>query len=540
MVSSKRFSFLFLVLLTCILLFILGFRYNAHAQSPDGKWSNFINISNTPTSSTYPCIVADKAGNVHVLWSEDVDGKVRNLLNNPDGTPAFDINGNRINYLTQSGNTLYYSRWDGKKWSDPVDVQISPTGILEYPAAAIDGDGTLHVIWVQTVSERASLYYSHVPVGEAEMARKWENPIVLAGQVLLANYPADIKIDSTGKIHIIFSQLGETPGLYSINSTDGGKSWSTPLRMYQTYDPNGSAEGVSPVRLFVDEKNRLHATWTRFGISGNGNAIYYSQSQDLGETWTAPVEIMSVKLGWYETDWLSIGVVGDEIHLVWEGGEIAYLNERISHNGGQTWDSSNQILPKLVGENGFANLMLDSSNQMHMIVVLRGDGFTLSNGVWYSTWDGSNWSEPILLGTMDPNLYNTAGQLNEEELTNDLKGSFTGNGIRYPQAVMVNGNTLVFVVVNEWDGDIWSSHTTLPVPEIHPQAYLLTSPVPTTAEPTSTKVVQSIPTKEIIQPAVQAPSIASTNQNIYIYLSVAPVLLLIIFVMVIVYIKKRI
>ena len=540
MMSSKHFSLLILILLPCIILFVPGFRYNAYAQSPDGKWSNFINISNTPTSSTYPCIVADKAGNVHVLWSEDVEGEVRNLLNNPDGTPAFDINGNRINYLTQSGNTLYYTRWDGEKWVDPVDVQIIPTGILEYPAADIDGDGTLHVIWVQTVTERASLYYSHVPVGEAEMARKWEKPIVLADQVLFSYYPADIKIDSTGIIHIIYSQLGEDPGLYSIDSTNGGNSWSTPVRLYQTYDPNGRAEGVSPVRLYIDAKNRLHATWTRYGSSGNGNAIYYSQSQDQGETWTTSLEVMSVKPGWYETDWLSIGVIGDEIHLVWEGGEIAYLNERISHNGGLTWGPSQQILPNLRGENGFANLIVDSANQMHMFVVLRGDGFTLSNGVWYSTWDGVSWGEPILLGTMDPNLYNTAGQLNAEELTSKLRGSFTGNGIRYPQAVMVNGNIVLLVVVNEWDGEIWSTHTTLHVPEIPPQAYMLSSPIATAAEPTSTKVVQSIPTEENIQEVVQSPSISSVNQNNYIYLSLAPALLLIISVIIIAYIKKRV
>jgi len=45
------------------------------------------------------------------------------------------------------------------------------------------------------------------------------------------------------------------------------------------------------------------------------------------------------------------------------------LNERISLDGGQSWGANQRILPNLVGENGFANLVVDSSNQMHMLVV---------------------------------------------------------------------------------------------------------------------------------------------------------------------------
>ena len=67
----------------------------ARAQNPGGNWTDFVNISQTATASTFPCIIADAAGNVHVLWSEDVGGRTKNLSSNRDGTPELDSRATR-------------------------------------------------------------------------------------------------------------------------------------------------------------------------------------------------------------------------------------------------------------------------------------------------------------------------------------------------------------------------------------------------------------------------------------------------------------
>jgi len=72
------------------------------------------------------------------------------------------------------------------------------------------------------------------------------------------------------------------------------------------------------MRIITDLKNRLHVTWTLYGEEGNGIAIYYSQSLDNGKTWSKPFEVAAWRPGWYETDWLVSGVLGDEIHLIWK------------------------------------------------------------------------------------------------------------------------------------------------------------------------------------------------------------------------------
>lgn len=515
--------------LILILSWLLIDTHSVSAQSTGGTWSDFVNITNTPTSSTYPCIVADKSGNVHVFWTEAVGGVVRNLIYNNDGVLQFDPRGNPINMLTETGNTLYYTRWDGKAWLEPLDIQVSPAGNIGYPASAVDSKGIIHTIWIQSVGAEASLLYSYVSVSDAMTAQAWSKPVVLSENLLYNYYPLDIGIDSADRIHVAFSKLGENPGVYIINSSDGGASWSEGQLVYRTYDPDGKIEGGVPIRLYADDKQRLHMTWTRFNQSGNGDAIYYAQSVDFGETWTDPIEIAVRQNGWYEVDWLSTGVIGDEIHLIWEGGSIAFINEVISVDGGKTWGETHQILPNLVGENGFANLVVDGSNRLRMLVVKRGDGGTLSHGIWYTTWTNDTWDTPILLGTNISDLYSTAAGMPQDELTAKLKGTFTGNGLRYQQSTIVNGNELFVVVVNEWDGEIWSSHTTFPGITVPGQAYP-TQQVHTTADPTPTNHAITPMTNNIsittTTPINTTPPRHETNSTFYILISTIPVFLL--------------
>jgi hypothetical protein len=506
----------------CLELFMLP--PTVLAQSPDNGWTAFVNISNTPTASTNPCIVADAAGNVHVLWSEDEGGRTRNLAFNRDGSPELDSRGKQIDYLTDAGNRLYYTRWDGEKWYDPIDVQINLNGELENQEAAVDPRGILHVVWTASEGQQAKLYYSQVQASKAESAHEWSEPTMLAESVLYAYYPMRIVTDSTGGIHIIYSQVGAEPGAYVINSFDGGNTWSAPT---QLYDTTGGEEGVSTMGLVADGKDRLHATWSRYDAGGNGKGIYYSQSRDLGRTWSRPLEVAVWQRDWYEVDWLTVGVVEDEIHLVWEGSaDVAALNERISPDGGLTWSQPRRILPKLVGENGFSNLLVDSANQLHMFVVLRGDASAIAQGVWYTAWEKDYWQDPILLGVPNTGLYSQLSQLSPSSLREMMRGALTGNGLRYQQAAIVNGNQLFVVVVNEWDGDIWSSHTTLAVPSIRAKPY----PQPTaTPAPTSTPMTRTVPTPTLVARAPLSEALVkSASAGDPILIGVLPVLLLIV------------
>jgi hypothetical protein len=387
---------------------------------------------------------------------------------------------------------------------------VNSAGLIEYPRAAVDQDGILHVVWGATEGQSVRIVYSRVPAINAVQNQEWSAPVVLVEQSLAAYYPFDIAVDSNGGVHLLYFQLGENPGVFVMNSSDGGGTWSSPIQLYQTQDPTGNGEGVSPTSLYIDEKNRMHATWTRYDTTGNGKAVYYAQSTDFGDTWSQPFEVAKWQPGWYETDWLSTGVVGDEIHLSWEGGEVAYQNERISRDGGHTWSENQIILPNLVGENGFANYVVDSANLLHLLVVKRADPNSFAQGVWHTSWDEDHWNDPVLLGTRNLLLYEKASKLDPQSLETITRGTFTGNGLRYQMSAIVNGNQLFVVVVNEFDGEIWSTHTTLDAPYIPPKAY----PMPaaqTDVPPSATPQITAAPTVQPEEALSATPPIQSVE-----------------------------
>lgn len=501
-------------------IFLLGWLSSDQAVIPSALaqqngWSEVENISQTPTASAYPCITSDKAGYVHVLWSEDIGGITQNLDFLSNGSPNLDPWGNQINRLIDLGPTLYYTRWDGSTWLEPVDVQYNsfPQGDITFPEAVVDPDGYLHTVWVSTQAEFAFLSYSQALASSAESARTWTKEVVLANNILNAYYPIDIAADHSGGLHIIYSQIGQTPGVYTINSFDGGNTWSAPINLYRTYDARGLQEGTSQVRLEVDNKNRMHASWTRYGAGGNGKAIYYAQSQDQGQTWTKPFEVAEWQPGWYEVDWLSVGVIDDEIHLIWEGNAtIALIFERISKDGGETWSRPKQIFQKLRGENGFTDLVVDSSGRLNLVFTKRSSDQT--HGIWYSTWETTHWADPTVLGSDNPNLYGSLDFLSDADLVS-IERSLLGRAVRYQKSTIVNGNELFVVFANEWGGEILSSHTLLSTPRIEPEPYPTAVNLNvTTATPTSPYVQPAVIETSLLLDTPQQRSDTSPSRNI--------------------------
>ena len=94
----------------------------AAAQSVSVAWSQPIRLTNPEIQSWSPTIASDLAGNVHVLWPQTM------LTGAPTGM----------------GDTLYYARWDGEKWTTPSDVLVSPGNLgAEMPDIAVTPDGIL-------------------------------------------------------------------------------------------------------------------------------------------------------------------------------------------------------------------------------------------------------------------------------------------------------------------------------------------------------------------------------------------------------------
>ena len=359
-------------LLTIAVLSIMSPCGSALAQNPTGEvqWSEPVNLSNTSTSSAFPAVATDQYGNVHVFWSEDVDGELY-----PGDRPP------------NAGHAIYYTRWDGASWSPTVDVIYNANETLSYPSSTVDKDSIIHLV----AGGFGGLYYSHALALSATSAHAWTEATVIAHA--RGDAPCLI-VDTSGVLRLLYSQWEDTTdnygdgNVYYIGSTDKGQTWSEPVQVSEEFQPETSV--ASNPRLVMDGRGRLHAVWTR-GTAPTwfGGSVHYARSDDGGQTWSIPLEIDKQRDG-YGVNAGNIVVSGDdEVHLVWMCGKLAYRCHQWSSDGGQTWISRQQLFGALNSLAGWDTLAVDADGVPYWVIQLR-----YPEAMYYTYWDGEAWRNP--------------------------------------------------------------------------------------------------------------------------------------------------
>jgi hypothetical protein len=429
------------------------------AQSPLVHWSVPTDISNTPYSSAYPAIVADNFGYVHVLWSVDTNGQ-------PLGPhdPSY------------SGNTIFYTRWTGSAWTEPVDVlYLSDDPVATYVSVAVDKDGYLHAVWTGTTN----IYYSKAPVWQAESAHAWSPPAVITTNSARSAWESSIAVDNAGALHIVYATRGSDAGVYHVESTDGGATWSSPTKISQPFDSLETS--FSRVKIISDSAGRLHAVWDTTNIDGFGQSIYYARSVDNGVTWADATQMAYLNPGDFDVGWPYIAVVGaDELHLIYNAAANVGRWERISRDGGTTWSQAQFIIPEMEGINGYTIPLVDGNGQLHLIIDMRPSA-TQKVGIYYSDWQGDRWS-PVVPLTNDGPMAETA---------------------HYVAATVLSGDEIHVVWNQVRGGEIWHIQGTLDA----------VKPLPTWALPTLAPTSTPTPTALAISSPIAAPVYPPLSQT---------------------------
>jgi hypothetical protein len=157
-------------------------------------WSEPFNVSNSPTSSNHPAIVADAYGYVHAFWSENMDGETI-----------------RADQLATQGNMILYRRWDEQAWSEPVDIlAVAGDTLADFPAAMVDSNNRLHLVWTGLTRQ----YYSSAPAAEAYSPRAWSRPETFSWGSARSRWESDAAVDGEGKVHIAYAERGEWAGVF--------------------------------------------------------------------------------------------------------------------------------------------------------------------------------------------------------------------------------------------------------------------------------------------------------------------------------------
>ena len=108
---------------------------------------------------------------------------------------------------------------------------------------------------------------------------------------------AELAVDSAGNVHLAYAnfygdeEYEEATGIYHVQSTDRGVSWSAPIQLDADILPN-----LAPQRLDfgIDGAGNLHAVWSYIDLELTGipqTWVRYANSFDGGRTWSVPFTI---------------------------------------------------------------------------------------------------------------------------------------------------------------------------------------------------------------------------------------------------------
>jgi hypothetical protein len=458
------------------------------AQTGTISWQRPVNLSNSPESSGRPAIVADNHGYVHVFWSEDVGGK--SILNIP-------------NALIRNGDTIFYTRWDGASWTQPIDILFVPGDpVAEYVAAIVDKENQIHLVW----TGYSNFYYSTAPAWQAHLAHSWRTPVVVATGSARSQWESDIVVDASGNIHIAYATGGDDAGVYHVLSTDGGASWQTPTRLSAALDELETS--FANVRIIADGAQRLHVIWQTNEAEGFGQGIYYTRSVDEGRAWSAPVRMAYKDPGEYGVTFPSIASVGEsELHLIYVDGpwHIGRYH-RISRDGGETWSEPNHVFTDFEGINGYPIFLVDGNGGLHLVITWRTR--TQIGGTYYARWLGTTWS-PMELAVPETDQW---------------------PGAHWTAATMRLGNEIHIVFNTNFSdkaGEIW--HTRGSIPDVPP---VTAAPIPVvetraSASPTAPATRVPVATSEWRSDDLAGSPLLTASENLSALVWMIPLLVLI-------------
>lgn len=391
-----------------------------HAQTP-GRWLPPEQIYQTSGFIDAPKLVADNYGTVHLFWRESPES-VGGVASGPE--------------------LVYYARANGGFWSQPVDVVAM--SLAASPAAAVDGDGIMNLIWR---GPNATLYYASAPVAEATNVRAW-SPVEAVAD---ANLNAGITSGADGLVHMAFPGLDASGVFYTrYDPAQGG--WLDPVNITTAAQRSASADFA---RIAEGPDGTLHVVWSEFRLpeAWPPTGVYYSRSTDGGNTWRQAEQLAGELM-----DQINVTAgEGGRVDVAWNGAVgTGGRYHRTSADNGETWSPPTAVVPAgKGGTEGPPQLVIDSAGTLHLLTTFDGCA-------WYAARRQGAWSEPECISGREA----TASRFMEQ-----------------PALALVNGHELHAVF---WDDRARLWHTTMETGAPPLLAVLPAPPAPATALPVAT------------------------------------------------------
>jgi hypothetical protein len=423
-------------------------------------------------------------------------------------------------------SAIYYRQWSLQRgWTRPNDIILPPReGTITPLDVYLDQNGVAHLIFFAGQSGvEGAIYYTRAPLALAAEARSWMRPVVLDDR---AGPAAAAVISSDGATRLIIIYVGRSggQGIYEVDSDDLGETWSAPAAIYLI---NREGYVSNQVRSLYDHAGKLHAAWTIIDPTGLGEEVLYSGKEPNSEQWSRPFVLGKREADDLATDAVSIVEYnGELIAMYLDGSPPPAQHLRRSTDGGNTWSQPVRSF-RQAGGNGPAVMLQDSTGTLHIILASRIDALGIA-GMWHGTWLGGRWSELDMISARTPQEAMAIGSYIET------------NQAHSPTAVMSQGN----VILASWWHNVRTpppagySYLSLDVPE----SALVQLPVPDNTSDQqpltsgSTEVAAVTPAPAMTplnQTSSSAPNSAGLGTGEVIMLGLVPTTLLILSIVVI-------
>jgi len=279
----------------------------AYLERCSNYFSGF-DVSNTSNGSDW--------GSVHYLNGSSVDKEAI----------TFDSTGRLYAAWNEGRGELGVTSSDdgGATWRTPfVNPEDDPNptaGALLGAIVATSANGTVYLTWWNQISR--NIYFDWSWNGGVT----WNRDVRVnyaGGSAAARDAKPAMNVDRTsGTIYVAWAgrALG-SDDVFAAASTDGGRTWSARQRIN---DDTGSATQYM-VDLAVDPAGTVHAAWED-NRTGNWN-IFYSNSSDGGQTWTTNLRVSDQDTllpstpGYHQPgDYLAIEAGPDAVYVVWTDG----------------------------------------------------------------------------------------------------------------------------------------------------------------------------------------------------------------------------
>ena len=244
---------------------------------------------------------------------------------------------------------IFYARQssDGT-WSSPQNISIFRGSA---PQLAVDGAGTVHVVWWGGGVVSLDTFYA-----KRSSDGTWLSPQNISNTSGDSFIP-QLAVDERGAVHVVWPD--RTPGFYDIfyarRSGDG--TWSSLQKI-----SNNSDTSESP-QLAIDRSGTVHVVWSD-STPGNWEIFYARRSSD--GAWSAPEDISNTP----DSSWTPQLAVDESgaVHVVWDdlitGWTPDILYAKRSSDG--TWSSA-QNISNNAGSSEWPQLAVDGNRAAHVV-----------------------------------------------------------------------------------------------------------------------------------------------------------------------------